>query len=280
MNKQQRSEVSKRLSFLPEISLSSYPPTLLSSFKRSAFTLAETLIVLAIIGVVAAITIPSLIQKYNEYVTVNRLIKTYSVLEQAFTAAVADNGTIDGWCSSDERGDVCTNKIFNTIKPYIKSAKECEKKQTCLAAQYTNRFTNFRRAVNFPSLVFSDGAVFALKDGNGDGIVERRCKANKNTLNSSSRYFGNCGYIYVDINGKKGPNIVDLDLFTFKIYKDGISPSGTQYDSVWTESFDNQCLGNGYVSGGCTAWIIMNKNMDYLHCPEKLGWNKARSCKE
>ena len=48
--------------------------------KRFAFTLAEVLITLAIIGVVAALTIPSLISKHNEKVAIAELNKMYTEL--------------------------------------------------------------------------------------------------------------------------------------------------------------------------------------------------------
>lgn len=56
--------------------------------RRFAFTLAEVLITLGIIGVVAAMTIPVLVQKYKEQATVTRVKKFYSVFSQAYTMAI------------------------------------------------------------------------------------------------------------------------------------------------------------------------------------------------
>ena len=52
-------------------------------YKKSAFTLAEVLITLGIIGVVAAMTITTLLAKYQEKQTVTKLKQTYSILSQA-----------------------------------------------------------------------------------------------------------------------------------------------------------------------------------------------------
>src|SRR5574344_429982 len=60
--------------------------------KKSAFTLAEVLITLGIIGVVAALTLPSLIENHNKKVWVTSLQKNYSVLEQGFQKMKADDG--------------------------------------------------------------------------------------------------------------------------------------------------------------------------------------------
>ena len=65
--------------------------------KKFGFTLAEVLITLGVVGVVAAMTLPSLIKKYDEMVTVNRVKQTYSILSQAYLRAVQDNDDPKLW---------------------------------------------------------------------------------------------------------------------------------------------------------------------------------------
>lgn len=65
--------------------------------EKLAFTLAEVLITLGVIGVVAAITIPGLITSYNKKITETRLAKFYSVFNQAIRLSVAENGDVDTW---------------------------------------------------------------------------------------------------------------------------------------------------------------------------------------
>lgn len=65
--------------------------------KRQGFTLAEVLITLGIIGIVAAMTIPNLIQKINEKRTVSKLIAAQSILSRAIKLAEEEYGTVDGW---------------------------------------------------------------------------------------------------------------------------------------------------------------------------------------
>ena len=71
-----------------------------------AFTLAEVLITLGIIGIVAAMTIPSLVQDYREKAQVTRVKKFYSVFSQAYTMALQDNGPFDTWGLSDSVQDI------------------------------------------------------------------------------------------------------------------------------------------------------------------------------
>ncbi len=72
--------------------INSLPSYLLTLRKRCAFTLAEVLITLGIIGVVAALTMPSLIEKHQKSVTINKLKSTYSILNNAIEHAKADYG--------------------------------------------------------------------------------------------------------------------------------------------------------------------------------------------
>ena len=62
--------------------------------SKIAFTLAEVLITLGIIGVVAAMTLPVLTAKYQKTVTATQLKKSYSTILQAFTMAQKDYGDI------------------------------------------------------------------------------------------------------------------------------------------------------------------------------------------
>ena len=99
----------------------------LSVDKKFAFTLAEILITLGIIGVVAAMTIPNLIVAKEQRVTLTRLKKTYSDLAQAIRLAEADYGAGFSMCDFDvcrherEKSKAAFNKY---IRPYMKVSKE------------------------------------------------------------------------------------------------------------------------------------------------------------
>ena len=73
----------------------------LSSKSRAAFTLAEVLITLGIIGIVAAMTMPVLIANHNKSVVETRLKKFYSSMNQAIKMAEAEYGDKEGWHPKD-----------------------------------------------------------------------------------------------------------------------------------------------------------------------------------
>ena len=107
----------------------------LVSSKKAAFTLAEVLITLGIIGIVAAMTIPTLIVNYQKKQTVSKLKQTYSIISQALTMAQSEHGDTTTWevggiydtpiaSSNFNREDVIKNFVTKYFIPYLKVAKD------------------------------------------------------------------------------------------------------------------------------------------------------------
>jgi prepilin-type N-terminal cleavage/methylation domain-containing protein len=65
--------------------------------RAKAFTLAEVLITLAVIGIVAALTMPALIANYQKKVTAIRVKHFYSMFSQAIRLSEAENGEYKNW---------------------------------------------------------------------------------------------------------------------------------------------------------------------------------------
>jgi len=93
-----------------------------SNFKK-AFTLAEVLIALVIVGVVAALTIPVAVAKYHKQETVSRLKKVYSALMTAYNSSTFENGPIETWTFGNSAN--ISNSISKYILPYIQFTKNC-----------------------------------------------------------------------------------------------------------------------------------------------------------
>ena len=95
----------------------------------NAFTMAEVLITLGIIGVVTAITMPILIKNYQEHVLINQLKRNYSILSQVITQL---NYEYDGnW-------DISLNQFYDDITAKIKTVKLCKKQQGVLKVLLSN----------------------------------------------------------------------------------------------------------------------------------------------
>ena len=99
------------------VSASSAAPKL-----RSAFTLAEVLITLGIIGVVAAMTLPTLIQNYKKHVVETKLAKFYTTINQAVARSTAENGEPADWvkdCGSSGSPTCTTDDLSDWFETYL-----------------------------------------------------------------------------------------------------------------------------------------------------------------
>uniref|UniRef100_UPI004029BD5C prepilin-type N-terminal cleavage/methylation domain-containing protein n=1 Tax=Candidatus Scatousia sp. TaxID=3085663 RepID=UPI004029BD5C len=94
--------------------------------KIFGFTLAEVLITLGIIGIVAALSLPTLIANYRKNITVNKLKKFYSVMSQATNTAISINGSMADWdgFTSHHNGPELEHWFNKYLKPHIKVVDE------------------------------------------------------------------------------------------------------------------------------------------------------------
>ena len=98
--------------------------------RKIAFTLAEVLITLGIIGVVAAMTIPTLMANHRKKVVETKLEKIYSVMNQAINLTNAEYGDVTNWiidCGSSNSPTCSINEVENwfnsTIGKHIETLK-------------------------------------------------------------------------------------------------------------------------------------------------------------
>lgn len=157
--------------------------------KYIGFTLAEVLITLGIIGIVASLTIPMLIQDYRNNVAETRLKKFYSTMNQAIAMSIKDNDDVETWTyfnndQKDEDGNTINrtddnDKSFNNyLAPYLKII---DKKDV-------TDFSGQRRMLYF----FEDGSAFAFAGHENRDITffpknAEKCIAKENNA-------GNCAF--------------------------------------------------------------------------------------
>lgn len=222
-------------------------------FKKG-FTLAEVLITLVIIGVIAAMTIPTLINKTNEQETVTAVKKAYSVLGQAYQKVIAENGEIIPSTLGADSAEA-TKTLGEMFSKQLSTSKICgmSTNEDCFAIgqyKYINgaNFSDYNLSTIHFKMRLNDGMSVAFH-------VWRPSYLNLGNTESLSHAFS---AVDVDINGDKGPNTYGKDMFGFHITKYGVLPYGTPNDTAYTLS-DCKTLGHG-----CAAWVIKNGNMDYL----------------
>ena len=91
-----------------------------TALKRAAFTLAEVLITLGIIGVVAALTIPSIVSHFRKKEVETKVAHFYSVMNQAIAQSEVENGPKDTWwqnfsCSGGAYSEKCLQDFFENF---------------------------------------------------------------------------------------------------------------------------------------------------------------------
>ena len=173
----------------------------LNDFKKKiAFTLAEVLITLGIIGIVAAMTIPTLISNYQKKQTVTKLQKAYSTLKNAFELAKAEHGDYTTWTwnqipfSNGQR----TQYFWDTyILPQLKVSKKCfPGKNGCSSYYvYTLNGQQIFNNTTHCAFVLNDGTVVSTWAGED---------------NSPYQHI----WAFVDTNGFSAPNTIGKDIFT------------------------------------------------------------------
>ena len=218
---------------------------------NNAFTLAEVLITLGVIGVVAALTMPSLINKIQEKQFHSKFKKSYAVFSQAAQKIYNEDGEFSVYEHSMWGEYLC--KLGNHIK-IAKSGTSCGNKYPYVRwhdnLQWYNQkgepmsfFGNGAYALNF-TFITTDGTMYML----------------------------NCeNQVLIDVNGFKRPNKIGKDIYFFNLksntnqpyYSSSMSVPGC-YDNQYTKSvsitdtnYKTDCLsGSGW---GCSRMVINNE---------------------
>lgn len=251
-----------------------------NKFRKRAFTLAEILITIGILGIVAVLVVPKQVQKYYEKEKIAKVKKVYSTLSRAMTSIVNEHGTIDTWNLSKSFGSVNPDGSFdiletdsmdiliNRMSKYIKH-KRLEKNWSDNIVT-TNLQNVPVSKQNWPNAMFlPDGTVLMI----GQIYSNEQCA--RSDLSKKDL----CSTIVVWFPDSTKKRIEGVNQFDFYVMKDRIIPWGVQNDA--NNTFRERCnknINNRYSGRGCTAWVVYNGNMDYLHCSD-LSWNGKKKCK-
>ena len=202
------------------------------------FTLAEVLITLGIIGVVAAMTMPSLIANYQKKETVTRLKKAYSIVQQAIRLSELDNEEAQYWDTSLS-GEAFFNKYFDKYFNYTNMYNSQElwdvaPRKNLNGGDYGG--TTYKR---------SDTRSFHLMLN--DGVLI--------TLNPASE---GCIWVGIDTNGLSKPNQIGKDTFLF----------------IFSSQYGLQHLGG---KGTNDEWTYGEYDRDKIKGTSSYACNKAKT---
>ncbi len=193
--------------------------------RKLAFTLAEVLITLGIIGIVAAITIPQLVNNYKAKRLRTQFLKSYSTIQQAFKEMEADDVSTDPTTYN-------TLEYYKTFMNYLQAPMDCgigdNKYLPCVYMRDSSSkdykpYKSYDGKTNASMILFDDGQI-ALQDG---------------TLLLFENYAPRMRvFVSVDLNGYNNkPNRWGYDLFTFQLVDNqlkAMGDTGTTYTDLST----------------------------------------------
>ena len=224
---------------------------------KKGFTLAEVLIVIGIIGVVAALTLPNLNHATGDKETVTRLQKAYSILSEANDRAVAIYGPISTWFSSSRCTINFRTCYMERIGEFLKVSKRCNEQVDESDSSYADCTSLNSDMVEGIVIEMSDGITFTADD------VCQNCECHIGEVGSWTDFTDICiQSLRVDINGpKKGKNSRGTDEFRFFVSDSlGVLPFR---DTLTLEDQVDGCM--EYKDDDyCNWWIMEYGNLDYL----------------
>ena len=212
-----------------------------------AFTLAEILTALTIIGVIAAVTVPALMQRTQKQEYVSALQKAYSTLSQAAHMIIAEHGSPKADENSESRlsDDI---SVYNMYKKYLNVIKDCGTSEGCISRQMRDLNQSYYSdnwgTMHLPGVVFNDGVQAGFFG------ADKTCRAKIEGFGAIDY----CARIYVDLNGEKKPNTIGIDIFQFVLKENGLFPQGCGYEHLCSRK-----------TGGlaCACKVLKEGKMDY-----------------
>lgn len=216
--------------------------------KYSAYTVAEVLITMTALGIIAALVIPTLFVTSFKAGTIAKVKKTHKELNEIFTildVKRGSNGDLSRYPGIFNSDNMAVIWIY--LKPYFKIVKDCENLsgQGCFPSEKYKRLDgedffhldNDTGGNNIVRAILADGSLMYIRDPAG------YCNNNQ------------CAYIIIDTNGHRGPNTFGKDTFEWTLLKSGkvIPFRGGGYISADCHTFGT----------GCSEHVLRYGNMDY-----------------
>lgn len=230
-----------------------------------AFTLAEVLITLGIIGIVAAMTLPTLIQNKQDKELVSQTKKVFADINNAMLLAQKDYGVV-GDNSFLFNATDSSYVIAQNLAKYFSGAKVCEdsSQKGCSQYYYDTKYATLQlddnnaasvNKMSSPSIILANGAIIRISSNKSGcepkeytGIVRDewgRPIKNPDGTDKTTTYTSTiCGNLSFDVNGTKNPNQFGRDNYWFWIHRDKVKPAVGE-KRLGGKSFQNILTGNG-----------------------------------
>lgn len=237
--------------------------------KKLAFTLPEVLITLGIIGIVAAMTIPALINKKQKAEIETQLKENYSIIQQSLKMAENDDIAIDSYLA--ENIESVKSWFYTNLAPYMKYSHVCFNAEGCwqsmgptktlagTVARYNQ--TNIGVGYNIVTIKLNNGANVSF-DSYGTNDI-------KTLLGRNCTYEDKALGIFIDVNGDRKPNIIGKDIYVAVWTDKGLLPAGIDETEA---TVDSNCSATANTVNAGYYCLLKVKNNGWK-IPDDV-WNK------
>ena len=175
---------------------------------KNGFTLTEILIAVVIVGVIAGLVLPKVIENYQIKTMDSNFKREVQTIEDSINGLAVSENKADFFSTmmyvdalpEETSDEVYENNAVQYMKKYLRVSQMCEKPEDCFAEKYYQYEAGKKREEYKPNY---KGSCAILKNGVSICMTPQIGADNITGI--------------IDLNGKKGPNVLDRDLRTFAI---------------------------------------------------------------
>lgn len=239
---------------------------------KKSFTMAEVLLVIAIVGITAALVIPNVSKGLDEEKNVAKVKATYNMLQTASHAMLGESANLVDYIESQNAATdkaTASKAVSEGLQKQMKVARDCGVNNTkCFKDKPLSYYngTNIYPG-NFATAITGLNA-YSFMLSNGASVSVRECAI-------TSDPSGYC-IMDLDIDGLAGPHVRGVDMFVMFLGLNG--DIGSTKEEVY-KGYDSSAIERDAFTYNrdTLQWVLTKGNMDYINCND-LNWNSKSTC--
>jgi len=235
---------------------------MIGNIVKKAFTMAEILLVIAIIGVTAVLVVPNLSKNVDEDKFATKALASYNELNSAIEMVLSNYVDLYDY-SLKASSSLAT--LYGNLTNTLKLSKVCSTTPAnCFYSGTIKKYDN----TDFGTFPAYMSGWYSFRLANGTSVAIGSLSTTASPRKASC-------HVVMDITGPDGPNVWGIDIFDFYI---GLNGDFAQTVAEVNAGYSPTTRGAYSSYTAPLFWIVANKNMDYLSCASSLNWVSKTTC--